>query len=58
MRETKMGKNMATMRQPALNSWDQDGTGERQSIVTGQNEGIFAVNKQLPGAIVRGLIVI
>lgn len=58
MGKAKVGKNVATMRQPAPKSRDQYGTGGRQSIVPGQNEGFFAVNKQLPGAIARGLIVI
>lgn len=53
-----MGRNVAAMRQPAPKSWDQNGTGERQSIVPGRTEGEFAVYARLPGAFARGLIVI
>ena len=58
MRKTKVGKNVATMRQPVPKSRDQNGTGERQSIVPGRNERDFAVYARLPGAIARGLFVI
>lgn len=58
MTKTKLGRNVATMRQLALKSRDIDGTGERQSIVPGRNEGKFAVYQRLPGAIARGLFVI
>jgi hypothetical protein len=58
MTKTKLGKNVATMRQPALKSREKNGTGERQSIVPGRSKGDFAVYQRLPGAIARGLFVI
>jgi hypothetical protein len=58
MGKVKLGKNVATMRQPVPTSRDQVGTGGRQSIVPGRNEGDKAVYQRLPGAIARGLLVI
>lgn len=58
MTKTKLGKNVARMRQPVPTSRDHNGTGERQSTVSGRNEGEYAVYQRLPGAIARGLFVI
>ena len=58
MTKSKVGRNVSILRQAAPNARDQNGTGGRQSIVSGRNEGFFAVNTRLPGAIARGLFVI
>lgn len=58
MTKLKVGRNVAIMRQAVPSARDQNGTGRRQSIVSGRNEGFFAVYSRLPGAIARGLFVI
>lgn len=58
MRKSKVGKNVSRLRQLVRQTRDHIGTGGRQSTVSGRNEGFFAVNSRLPGAIARGLFVI
>ena len=58
MTKLKVGRNVAIMRQAVPRVRDQNGTGGRQSIVPGRNEGFFAVYSRLPGAIARGIFVI
>ena len=58
MTKIKVGRNVSIMRQAAPGAQDQNGTGGRQSTVSGRNEGFFAVYSRLPGAIARGLFMI
>lgn len=58
MTESKVGKNVSRLRQLVCKLRDQNGIGERQSIVSSRNEGFFAVYSRLPGAIARGLFVV
>ena len=58
MGEIKVGKNVSRLRQLVRQTRAENGTGGRQSIVSGRNEGLYAVYSRLPGAIARGLFVI
>jgi hypothetical protein len=46
------------MRKDVQGARDQNGTGGRQSTVSGRNEGFFAVYSRLPGAFARGVLMI
>ena len=58
MTKSKVGKNVSRLRQLVRQTRENIGTGGRQSIVSGRNEGFLAVGSRLPGAIARGLFVI
>lgn len=58
MTKSKVGKNVSRLRQLVLKTREKIGIGGRQSIVSGRNEGLFAVYSRLPGAIARGLFVV
>lgn len=58
MGKPKVGKNVSRLRQLVRQTRGQVGTGRRQSIVSGRNEGLYAVYSRLPGAVARGLFVI